>query len=179
MTEWVKIYTKELYAFTQTRIADVQSAEDIVQNTFLAALESYPRFERKSNPRTWLFAILKNKIADFLRQKYKDAEMKVSIDPLDICFDEDGSWRECHRPNKWHIDEELLDDAAFLEVLKNCFSHLPSKWSSAVQLKYVYEHSSKEICNELQITLANFWQMIHRAKVMLRFCLESNWLKSA
>lgn len=178
ITEWVKIYTNDMYAYTESKIPDKESAEDIVQNTFLAALEAYPKFERKSNPKTWLFAILKNKIADFLRQKYKDAEAKISADPLDICFDKYGAWRDCHKPKDWHIEEELLDNAQFNLALENCFRSLPAKWSSAVQLKYFYEHNSKEICDKLDITLSNLWQMIHRAKVMLRFCIETNWLKS-
>ncbi len=176
ITTWVKAYTRDLYAYTQSKIPDKEAAEDIVQNTFLAAVESYSKFRHDSNPKTWLFAILKNKIADYLRQKYKQTDINQSFDPLEICFDKDGSWNPCHKPEHWLFDEEeLLDNPEFNQVLKNCVEHLPAKWSSAVQLKYFYEDNSNEICDRLKITLTNFWQMIHRAKVMLRFCLESNW----
>ncbi len=109
--------------------------------------------------------------------KYKQAEIKIPLDPLEICFDKDGAWQNCHRPRKWHKEELLLDNPEFRQVLRNCLSNLPSKWSTAIQLKYLHAQSSKNICNDLKITMVNYWQMIHRAKVMLRLCVESNWLK--
>ncbi len=175
---WVKVYTVDLFTYTIAKVSNKEAAEDIVQNTFLAAVESYSKFKHESNPKTWLFAILKNKIADYFRRKYKQTDINQSFDPLEICFDKDGSWNPCHKPEHWQFDEEeLLDNQQFNLVLKSCFEHLPAKWSSAVQLKYFYEDNSTEICDRLKITQTNFWQMIHRAKVMLRFCLESNWFK--
>lgn len=177
IAQWVELYTKDLYSYTQSKISNQQAVEDIVQNTFLAALESYRKFERESNPKTWLFAILKNKIADFLRSKYKEANINIALNPLEICFDENGAWEECHRPKNWHIEEQVLDNPEFMQVLRSCLDNLPSKWSSAIQLKYLHEQSSQNICNDLNISMVNYWQMIHRAKVMLRLCVESNWLK--
>jgi RNA polymerase sigma-70 factor (ECF subfamily) len=178
ISSWVKLYTNEMYHYTVLKVTNKETAEDIVQNTFLAAIESYPKFKHQSNSKTWLYAILKNKIADYLRHKYKESSTIQPMDPLNICFDENGTWRDCHRPIDWHNEEQLLDNPQFNSILKNCFENLPQKWSSAVQLKYFYEHNSKVICNDLNITPANFWQMIHRAKVMLRFCLETNWFKN-
>jgi len=175
---WVKAYTKDLFAYTISKVPDKESADDIVQNTFLSAVEGYSKFKHQSNPKTWLFAILKNKIADHLRNKYKKAGINNTFDPLEICFDEDGWWKPCHRPDDWNIDEQqLLDNPEFNRVLKSCVDHLPAKWSSAVQLKFFYEENSGEICEQLKISVTNFWQMIHRAKVMLRYCLENNWFK--
>lgn len=179
ISAWVKMYTNEMYHYTLLKVNDKANAEDIVQNTFLAAVESYPKFKHESSPKTWLFAILKNKIADYLRHKYKDASTKQPLDPLDICFDKDGAWKPSHRPQEWNVEEgELLDNSMFNEVLKTCIDDLPAKWSSAVHLKFFYEYNSKEICDSLNITLANFWQMIHRAKMMLRLCLEIHWFRS-
>lgn len=176
VSQWVKKYTKELYSYTQSKIFDQREVEDIVQNTFLAALESHHKYERKSKPKTWLFAILKNKIADFLRAKYKHANT-ILLDPVETCFDKNGAWEECHRPQNWPIEERLLDDPEFIKVIRSCISNLPSKWSSAIQLKYLHEQNSTTICDSLKITMVNYWQMIHRAKVMLRLCVESNWVK--
>lgn len=178
IADWVKIYTKELYAYTASKVSDRELLDDIVQNTFLAALEGYSRFEGKSNPKTWLFAILKNKIADYFREKYKRSGAKEQFNPLDECFDQYGSWEPCHRPQDWETDEqELLDNPEFNDVLKNCFDKLPGKWSAAIELKYLSDYNSKDICENLGISMANYWQTIHRAKVMLRFCIESSWFK--
>lgn len=178
ISSWVKLYTNEMYHYTFLKVNNKEAAEDIVQNTFLAAIESYLKFKHESSSKTWLYAILKNKIADYLRNKYKESSTIESIDPLNICFDENGTWRDCHKPKHWLIEEELLDNPLFNSILQKCFENLPQKWSFAVQLKYLYEHNSKDICNDLNITLANLWQMIHRAKVLLRFCLETNWFKN-
>ena len=66
---WVKSHADYLYAYTIKRIADEEQAKDLVQETFLAALEKVDRFEGKSSERTWLTAILKNKIIDVYRKK--------------------------------------------------------------------------------------------------------------
>lgn len=179
VTHWVKTYTKELYQFAESRISNREIIDDILQNTFLAAFEGYSKFEGKSNPKTWLFAILKNKIADYFREKYKKSKIQEQFDPLEVCFDKYGSWEPCHRPTDWAIEEqELLDNPDFNLILKGCFEKLPAKWASAIQLKYLSETTSKSICENLGITLANYWQTIHRARVMLRFCIESNWFKT-
>lgn len=178
ITTLVKAYTKDLFAYTITKVPDRETAEDIVQNTFLSAVEGYKNFKHQSNPKTWLFSILKNKIADYFRNRYKKADINVTADPLEICFDEDGSWNLCHKPHDWDVDENhLLENPEFNKVLKNCVEHLPEKWSSAVQLKYLVEENSGAICEQLEVSLSNYWQMIHRAKVMLRYCLELNWFK--
>ncbi len=90
ISSWVKAYTADLYAYTLSKVSDKLAAEDIVQNTFLSALESLHRFESKSAPRTWLFSILKNKIADYYRQKYKQVENFSVSDAADGLFDENG-----------------------------------------------------------------------------------------
>ena len=63
-SNWVKEHADYLYAFAFARISDVERAKDLVQDTFLAGLEKLNRFEGKSSIRTWLTAILKNKIID-------------------------------------------------------------------------------------------------------------------
>jgi RNA polymerase sigma-70 factor (ECF subfamily) len=178
ISSWVKDYTDEMYQYTISKTNDKVAAEDIVQNTFLAAFESHSRFKQKSSPKTWLYAILKNKIADFFRQKYKQSSSMQTADPLKICFDNNGWWLPEHRPKEWKAEEEeLLDNPQFNLALKNCIENLPEKWSSVIQLKFLQEQNSREICESLGITLSNFWQMIHRTKMMLRICLEANWFK--
>ena len=61
-----------LYAYAISRISDEEQARDLVQETFLAALEKVDKFEGKSSERTWLTAILRNKIIDVYRKKSSD-----------------------------------------------------------------------------------------------------------
>src|SRR6195952_3125827 len=67
--QWVKAHADYLYAYTIARIRDEDQAKDLVQETFLAALEKVGNFEGKSSERTWLTAILRNKIIDVYRKR--------------------------------------------------------------------------------------------------------------
>ena len=173
---WVKTYTKDLFSYVITKVHQKEVAEDLVQDTFLSAYQSYENYQGKSNVKTWLFSILKHKIADYYRSKYKQ-NIEFGSDFIDTFFDEDHRWKPEYRPTNWGNEKELLDDPEFSKALHNCFEKLPQKWSSAMQLKYLEEHNSKTICSKLEITTSNFWQIIHRAKLHLRNCLEFKWFK--
>ena len=78
----------------------------------------------------------------------------------------------------WHDDEgHLLDNVEFNNILKSCLDKLPEHWQAAVNLKYIEQKKGDVICQELDIAPTNFWQVLHRAKLQLRKCLEINWFK--
>ncbi len=179
VVSWVKLYSADLHLWAKRKTRDPQAAEDLVQETFIAALRGADKFEGRSNPRTWLFGILNNKINDHFRKNYtgnsrsKDSE---SNGILHTMFDEGGHWRKSEVLDNWEVnDSHLLDNVEFNTVLETCLSNLPSQWGASIQLKYLDERNGEEICQELGISPTNFWQIIHRAKLQLRKCLESNW----
>ena len=93
-------------------------------------------------------------------------------------FDKKGTWILQNNPRHWSdIDGHLLDDDDFREVLNACVHKLPEMWSIAIQFKYLKGKNANEICQELEISTSNYWQIIHRAKLHLRKCLELNWFK--
>ncbi len=176
---WINDYTDEMLSWTKYKISDLESAKDIVQETFLSAFKSINNFKRESNPKTWLFAILNNKIADYYRIRYRKGK-DVEYDSLSNFFDANGEWIKDKRPKDWNMDfdHNLLDDFEFIEILNYCIKNLPDKFNTVIQMKYYGEKSSKEICQEIGISTTNFWQMMHRAKLRLRDCLENNWFKN-
>jgi RNA polymerase sigma-70 factor (ECF subfamily) len=178
ITSWVKAYTPELYAYAVSKTSDVTTAEDIVQNTFLSAFEAYSTFENRSHPRTWLFSILKNKIADHYRNRYKQVENSYIDDATDVLFDKNGRLKAPCSSIKWSTDEELLDNKDFINALNGCIDALPNKMSAVVELKYLNNSDSQAVCRKLDITPANFWQIMHRAKLLLKTCLENKWFKT-
>jgi RNA polymerase sigma-70 factor (TIGR02943 family) len=180
VSKWVHEYSHEMYRYAWSKMANREEAEDVVQNTFLAALHSYSSFEGKSSPKTWLFSILKHKIMDYHREKYQmpdqvELNMKREFNE-DEFFDASSSWKKEARPTPWD-EQNILDDHDFNAVLQLCLHQLPAKWFSAIQLKYLQEVDGETISKELEITPANFWQILHRAKLQLRVCLETNWFK--
>lgn len=180
IAKWVREYGPELYRFAWSKMSNREEAEDVVQNTYMAALQSYSSFEGKSSPKTWLFSILKHKIMDYHREMYRtpdkvELNLENNFQENDF-FDETESWRKEARPANWD-EKNILDDHDFNAILHDCLRLLPSKWFSAVQLKYLEGVEGDEISKELGITPGNFWQILHRAKLQLRLCIETNWFK--
>jgi len=178
LNDLVEKYTDDLYSWASYKVSDNELAKDLVQETFLAVAQNIKTFKGNSTSKTWLFAILNNKITDYYRKKVNQT---VSIDHqlFSGLFDEEGSWNREKRPKDWHEDEKnLLDDPEFLHILESCLNKLPEQWNNAVKLKYLLSKKGEEICQELGISPTNYWQIVHRAKLQLRDCIESNWFKN-
>lgn len=177
LEQWVKDHSEELYRWAYYKTSSSETARDLVQDTFLAAAEKMATFKNESSPKTWLFSILNFKIIDVYRKKAK-SPIEADFSSVSHFFDENGSWLEDKIPRQWADDEShLLDDPDFRRVLQKCLDALPQKWNAVMKLKYLLSKSGKEICQELDITPTNFWQMMHRAKLNLRECLNSHWFQ--
>lgn len=181
VARWVHEFSDEMYTWTSHKISDKGAAEDLVQETFISAFQSFEKFQNKSSPKTWLFAILKNKIFDYYRQNIKlvslsDEDQNKELENL---FDNDDQWKNESRPQEWDMDDKnLLDDAEFGGILQNCLEKLPTQWLSCIQLKYIGIKEGEEICQVLGLTSSNYWQILHRAKLQVRICLEKNWFNA-
>lgn len=179
LSKWVEEYTSVLYSWAFYKVSNAELAADLVQDSFLAAAEKINSFKGDSSPKTWLFSILNHKIIDHYRKKSHQT-VNLENQSLSIFFEADGDWQESRKPKDWKEENEkhLLDDVEFQKILAKCIDSLPEKWSTCVKLKYLIEKKGEEICQELDITPSNFWQIIHRAKVQLRDCIEKNWLNN-
>ncbi|MBS0010247.1 MAG: sigma-70 family RNA polymerase sigma factor [Bacteroidales bacterium] len=174
ISEWVEDYTGNLYSWALHKISDPELASDMVQDTFLAATEKIEAFKGDSAPKTWLFSILNHKIVDHYRNKIKKP-VNIDTNIFSSFFDEEGSWKKEKRPHNWEEDTHLLDDKEFRAVLKKCLDALPDQWSTTVKLKYLMSKKGEEICQEMGISTTNYWQIVHRAKLQLRECIEQKW----
>lgn len=175
--DWVDRYGDYLYRYALLRLKDPDRAEDIVQETFLAALRSRINYRRLSSERTWLVGILKHKIIDYLRRASRERRRYESGSlgrEQDQAFDEDGSWRI--EPPRWDTQaDEALEWKEFWDVFERCLSELPSRLYGSFVLKEIEQLSTKQICKELGITPTNLMVRMHRTRRLLRDCLESNW----
>lgn len=174
---WVELYADSAYSWALHKTSSKETAEDLVQETFLVAFQTLHKFEGKSNPKTWLFSILNNKINDYYRANLRKQTINGNAF-FDKLFDADYHWKLEETPKDWSEESgNLLDDTAFQKTFARCLKKLPHNWFAAVQLKFISEKKSKVICQELGITPTNFWQILHRAKLQLRKCIELNWFK--
>ncbi|NJN26766.1 MAG: sigma-70 family RNA polymerase sigma factor [Cyclobacteriaceae bacterium] len=189
INELVVNYSDELFRWAVYRTNNREIAQDMVQDTFLAAIKSQEAFQNKAKVKTWLFSILNNKIMDHHRKNFKeiifrqsDLQMNAANDNMfGKPFDEYGNWKNRSNAMLWQEkeDEHLLDKAGFRQILQNCLEHLPEKWFSAVQMKYLEDKDGEQICQELGLSPSNFWQILHRSKLKLKDCIETNWDISA
>jgi len=175
LSDWVETLTDEMFSWAFYKVSDAEVAKDLVQDTFLAVAEKLDNFQGKSSPKTWLFSILNNKIIDFYRKKVKKPE-NIDNQIISKIFDQNGGWKNDKLPSDWHEEEgHLLDNDEFNIVLNECLEKLPEKWNTCIKLKYITGKKGDDVCQELDIASTNYWQIVHRAKLQLRDCIEENW----
>jgi RNA polymerase sigma-70 factor (TIGR02943 family) len=178
--QWVEKYADYLFRYAATRVSDQEKARDLVQDTFLSALENVAGFEGRSSESTWLTAILKNKIIDHYRRR--STAMAKMTEPLEEITDHDffeagdGHWNQLNSPKEFGIENNPLVTKEFTKVLQNCMKKLPAQWFSVFTLKHMEDETSEKICTTLKISPANFWVIMHRSKLNIRACLQKNWL---
>ena len=180
MSSWVQDFGDTLYSWAYFKTSDEAVAQDLVQETFFSAYQNLGNFRNGSSPKTWLFSIIKNKVVDHYRKAPKNISLSDDTRyEADIWFGEDDNWKKEYRPEPWEAgDSNLLDNPMFNNMLSTCMDKLPSTWMACVQMKYLGEKETDDICQQLDITSSNLWQILHRAKLQLRHCLEKNWFKT-
>lgn len=174
LKSWVEHYSEALLKRAAYLLSDKDTAQDIVQEVFLAAVSSYESFEEKSQPLTWLMAILNRKVSDFYRKKYQ-SEPQIRLDHF---FDESGSWKSDDVLVDWSsLDKEahLLDDDDFNKTLEDCIEDLPSRWKIPLKMYYLQEKKAQNVSQELMISTTNLWKILQRSRLQLRECLDHNW----
>jgi RNA polymerase sigma-70 factor (ECF subfamily) len=161
-----------LLRYATLQLRDAHAAEDAVQETLLAALAGEASFAGRSNLRTWLTGILKHKIIDAIRRMSRETT-SASEEEFDALFDQRGHWTEM--PQAWPDPDACLDQKQFFKVLEECLDKLPAKTSRAFMMREHMGFETGDICKELAITPTHCWVLLHRARLALRLCLETNW----
>lgn len=174
---WVDEHGDYLYRYAMMKVRNPDLAEDLVQETLMAGIRGLERFSGKSSIRTWLVGILKHKIIDYLRTKYREqplSDFEMEDKTYGQLFDEFDHWRQ--GLSSWKVDPlELANDGEFMRTLHECLSKLPERHAQAFQLRVLDDLTTDEVCKILNVTTTNLNVMLHRARLGLRECLEVNW----
>lgn len=172
---------RQMYRFATLQLSDRQLADDTVQEALIGALKNAGSFAGRAALKTWVFAILKNKIADALRQKQRLAKVVSTQDEHEHDagnpepFTARGHWNKDERPAVWANPEGSMREVQFWQVLETCLDRLPGKQARVFMMREFIQLDSAEICDTANITLSNLNVMLHRARLRLRECLENNW----
>jgi RNA polymerase sigma-70 factor, ECF subfamily len=176
---WLEDHGDALYGFAYVRVRDRDAAEDLVQETLLAAWRSRENFAANSAERTWLTGILKHKLADHwrrsARQPSEPLEADIADELIERTFDmtKGGRWRVA--PSAWNNPDAALEQQQFWQVLAECVDALPPAQAQAFTLCELDGIKGDEACKVMEIAATNLWVMLHRARLRLRQCLEDNW----
>lgn len=172
-SDWIDLHGDALYAYALLQLGDPEVAEDQVQETLLAGIKARESFRGDCSERTWLIAILKNKIRDYFRRR-EFQSLPESTDQVDEMFTASGKWK--HEPQSWKVDPQAeVSSEEFWAVLHQCLHILAPAMRGAFCLREFHELKTEQICKNIEISPSNLWTLLHRARMRLRACLEKNW----
>jgi RNA polymerase sigma-70 factor (TIGR02943 family) len=171
----------QMLKFATLQLNDAHKAEDAVQEALIGALKNADAFSGRSAFKTWVFAILKNKIADTLRysKRFIEASQLMRSDDEEedftLWFDEKSHWQKDEKPVRWHDPDASLEDQRFWLTFEACLENLPANQARIFMMREFVELETDEICENTGISSSNLFVMLHRARLRLRNCLEDKW----
>jgi len=169
-----------LFRYALLQLRDSELADDAVQETLLAAWQSASNFEGKAGLRTWLIGILKHKIADHWRHSAREAvslEVDFTDNDVDDFFMNNGHWNG--GPSTWNDPEAALKQQEFWGICETCQNNLPPRMAQVFMLRELVGLEANEVCRETGLSDANYWVLMHRARLRLRECLEIRWFNQS
>jgi RNA polymerase sigma-70 factor (ECF subfamily) len=176
---WVDRYGDELFRFAMGRVGCRDTAEDLVQEAFLAAWQGRGTFDRRASLGTWLVGILRRKIADHYRvagREQRFTEWAAGEENRSL-FDKRGKWSESI--SRWkESPEQLIQKSEFWEVMSHCLASLPAHLADAFRLRELHHRSMEDTCSLTGLTPQNLSVRLHRARLLLRSCLSQKWFRS-
>jgi RNA polymerase sigma-70 factor, ECF subfamily len=176
-SDWVDVHAKYLFNFAIGQVRDASVAEDLVQDTFLAAFKAQNSFGGKSSARTWLVGILRHKIYDHLRKTCRERAVRHDPAPMN----EDESWEESALwlhdvAAETQLPSRRIELEEFRTNLELALGKLPPRIAQVFQLYQIEERTNRQVCEQLNISESNLWVMLHRARKQLREHLDGWWL---
>lgn len=176
-SDWIEAHADYLFNFAIGQVRDTAIAEDLVQDTFLAALKARERFAGQSSDRTWLTGILRHKIYDHLRRTCRERAVRTEVPQP---HGDDETWEDAVM---WLHDVAAetqspgrrIELAEFRANLELALGKLPPRVAQVFQLYEVEERPNAEVCARMNISESNLWVMLHRARKQLREHLGGWW----
>ena len=173
---WVEEFGDRLFRYALLRTGKREIAEDLVQETFLAAVNGLDRYRGDAAPMTWLSAILRRKVANhFRRREAHDPETLGT----DIALSVETDWDWPNAAQAWSVDPgKIVEDREFWEVFGRCLRSLPPTLAEAYILRDLEGESPGNICELLGISATNLSMRLKRARVAMRDLLQEHWFSA-
>jgi RNA polymerase sigma-70 factor, ECF subfamily len=176
-------YTPAMLRVARGYVSSHQIAEDVVQETWIGVLKGISQFEGRSSLRTWIFTVMINiaKTRGVRERRGNDAEIAAftggTVDPARFRPRGDrwpGHWKAGEEPSPFPETPEgsVLGDE-LVAVARRELDKLPDRQRTVVSLRDMYGFDSKEVCELLDISIANQRVLLHRGRAAVRQTLET------
>src|SRR5205809_393255 len=146
---WVDEHGDVLYRYALERVRKPEVAQDLVQETFFAALRGYEKFAGQSSVRSWLCGILKHKLCDYYRKRGRETsftDLEFLADECAEKFVPEGYWIHMNGPKEWRPEaDEVMHRDEFWKTMRDCLSKLPERIATVFMMREMDEIESTEI----------------------------------
>lgn len=171
-------HRQAMLRFAKRKVRDEELAEDAVQDALMAAVVGASSFQGQSAPRTWLMGILNHKIQDVFRRETRYVRIEdVSTGGYEAegdSFDDASAFDRLERDDFVIDPMKSLTDKRMGQILIKEVDALPEGLREVVRLHLIEGKSTAEVCQELNISEANCWVRIHRARKRLEGALKDH-----
>ncbi|MCX2934814.1 sigma-70 family RNA polymerase sigma factor [Mycobacterium sp. CVI_P3] len=182
-------YTPALLRVARGYVRTNESAEEVVQETWIALVKGIDKFEGRSSLRTWLFTVMINiaKTRGIRDQRIAEVEVAAfgggTVDPgrFRPASDPDwpGHWKDQRAPAPFpDTPEGSVLGSEFLALARRELDKLPDRQRTVVALRDMLGFDSAEVCELLDLSVANQRVLLHRGRAAIRQALE-DYLREA
>lgn len=173
--QWLDEHGNILYKFAVLRVNDPHVAEDLVQETLIKAFANLDKFRNESTIRTWLFAIMRNEISGYFRQKQKENSARTQSNRKEDLIQLDQLL--CPKLTNEQFST-AVEREEFWDLVQICFEQVPEHLLETFLHRLANPDVKIEtLCQELGVKPSNFSVRLFRTRLMLRQCLERSWMK--
>jgi len=174
-------YTAMMLRVAHMYVADWATAEDVVQDTWLAVFQSIDRFEGRSSLKTWIFHILMNKARTRAKREHRVTAFSLmwseEVEFIDPGIDErlfnaqDGHWTSF--PGPWPVGpEDQALSRELRDLILRVIKDLPLNQLEVITLRDVEGFAPADVCELMELTDANQRVLLHRARTTVRRAIE-------
>jgi len=178
-TAMLDTWSASMLRLARSFVSTHASAEEVVQETWLAVVKGLDAFEGRSAFKTWVYRILVNTAKKRGLQERRsipwtsllppDEDHGPTVDPARFQGPDGaypGHWRET--PAAWTSPENSALNLEIRQVITAVLDELPARQRAVLNLRDVTDHTAGEVCAMLQISAANQRVLLHRARAIVR-----------
>jgi RNA polymerase sigma-70 factor, ECF subfamily len=179
-------WSRAMLSVARGHVSTDASAQEVVQDTWLAVIRGLDAFEARSSLKTWVFRILVNTAKTRGVREGRSVPMSSlvvefdgdgpTVDPSRFRGPDDqypGGWAPHGVPQRWDADPERAAQSAEVRgLIAAALEELPERQRSVVVLRDVEGCDSDEVCEILGVSAANQRVLLHRGRARVRAALE-------